>query len=339
MTLGPVMLGIAGSELLGEERERLSHPAVGGVLLFARNFVDCAQLQSLTATIRALRAPPLLIAVDQEGGRVQRFRDGLTALPAAGVIGRAYPQAPALALEAAQRAGWLMAMELRALGVDFSFAPVLDIDHGISRVIGDRAFSADPRQVAELGLAWQRGVRAAGMVCIGKHFPGHGGTAPDSHHASATDDRPLADLVHSDLLPFRRLIDNGLAGIMMAHVVYPAVAAQPAGYAPHWIHYLRHALGFGGAVFSDDLEMAAAGTAGDLPARAVAALRAGCDMAILGNAGRAADAVLDTLGAAPPPGPEHALRLARLHGRGTPALETLQRDPDYRAAQALLAGL
>ncbi|MEX0430547.1 beta-N-acetylhexosaminidase [Spiribacter insolitus] len=334
--LGPLMLGVAGTRLTGEERDRLAHPAVGGVLLFARNYETPEQLLELTRSIKALRNPPLLIAVDQEGGRVQRFRDGLTALPALGRLGQAALEAPALAQEAARSAGWMMASELRALGVDFSFAPVLDLDRGISRVIGDRAFSGSPETVAALALAWQRGARSAGMSCVGKHFPGHGGTAPDSHEASAVDDRALADLVHTDLLPFRRLIDNGLAAVMMAHVVFPAVDPRPAGFAQAWTGYLRRTLGFEGAIFTDDLEMAAAAVAGDPAGRLAAAMAAGCDMAIFGNAGRRADALLDRC---THPNPLSALRLARLHGRGGESLATLHASPAYREARRQLAGL
>ncbi|MBY5268163.1 beta-N-acetylhexosaminidase [Spiribacter salinus] len=334
--LGPLMLGIAGTELLGEERERLCHPAVGGVLLFARNYRDPAQLAGLTEAIRGLRNPPLLIAVDQEGGRVQRFRAGLTELPAAERLARSYASAPSLAQEAAQRAGWLMAMELRALGVDLSFAPVLDLDHGISQVIGDRALGADAQTVATLGLAWQRGAREAGMACVGKHFPGHGGTAPDSHEASARDPRSVTDLEHQDLLPFRRLIDNGLAGVMMAHVAYPAMEDCPAGFSPRWIQYLRETLRFEGSIFSDDLEMAGAAGAGSLQARVQAALQAGCDMAVLGNAAREADAILAEVSGH---SSGRGLRLARLHGRGGEPLATLQARADYQAARELLAAL
>ncbi|MEX0448286.1 beta-N-acetylhexosaminidase [Spiribacter sp. 221] len=334
--LGPLMLGVAGTQLTGEERERLAHPAVGGVLLFARNYEAPGQLLALTRSIRDIRHPPLLIAVDQEGGRVQRFRHGLTALPAAGRLGQAALEAPALAREAARAAGWVMAAELRALGVDFSFAPVLDLDRGISRVIGDRAFSDAPEWVADLALAWQRGVRAAGMVCVGKHFPGHGGTAPDSHEASAVDERALPDLVHTDLLPFRRLMDNGLAAVMMAHVVFPAVDLMPAGFAPSWVRYLRGGLGFEGAIFTDDLEMAAAEVAGGPADRLDAAIAAGCDMAVFGNAGRRADALLDRCHRSDP---LSALRLARLHGRGGESLTTLHSSVAYREAREQLAGL
>ncbi len=337
MTLGPLMLGIEGLTLLGEEQERLQRPEVGGVLLFSRNYQTPRQLKALTAEIKGLRWPPLLIAVDQEGGPVQRFREGFTPLPSARQLASAHREAPALAVKAAESAGWIMAAELRAHGIDFSFAPVLDMDRGLSRVIGERAFGKDPQVIAEMALAWQRGARQAGMVCVAKHFPGHGGTAPDSHHETAIDGRAVADLIHADLLPFRRLMDNGLAAIMMSHVIYPSLDSQPAGFSAHWIHYLRRELGFQGAVFSDDLGMAAAEAAGGLPQRVEAALRAGCDMAVLGNAGRGADVVLDRHPSTPAEG---ALRRARLHARGQARdIRELQDQPAYKAAQALLAGL
>ncbi len=334
--LGPLMLGIAGLELTGEERERLQHPAVGGVILFARNYASPEQVQALCQALRALRQPTLVIAVDQEGGRVQRFQTGLSALPALRRLGEAYSHAPALALEAARQAGWLMAAELLALGVDLSFAPVLDLDYGVSTIIGDRSFGRDAQSVSALGLAWQRGAREAGMVSVGKHFPGHGGVAPDSHTADASDPRALSDLTHTDLLPFRRLIDNGLAGVMMAHVSYPQVDLQPASFSNAWINYLRKTLGFEGAIFSDDLDMAAAAVVGDRTARAQAALAAGCDMAIIGNAGRAADAVLSSVAAART---DQGLRLVRLHGRGTLAWADLSTHPHAQTARALLADL
>lgn len=312
MLPGPLMLGIAGTALLGEEVERLRHPAVGGVLLFRRNYVSPDQLRALVNEIRALRQPPLLLAVDQEGGRVQRFLDGFTALPSARSLAQDYAQSRHKALSATEDAGRIMATELLACGVDVSFAPVLDLDQGISAVIGDRSFGTRPEQVTDLALAWQRGVRAAGMVCVGKHFPGHGGVAPDSHHASAVDQRTLEDLRQRDMLPFRRLIDNQIAGIMMAHVIYPAVDAVPAGFSVRWLQILRQGLGFGGAVFTDDLEMVAAESAGGLYERTIAGLNAGCDMAIIGNAGRRVDAFLDRI---PASTPESALRLLRLHAK------------------------
>jgi len=332
--LGPLMLGIEGPELLGEERERLSHPAVGGVLLFARNYQDPAQMLALTTAIKALRQPSLLIAVDQEGGRVQRFKSGLSTLPAARQIGQRALVDLAAGEQLAEQAGWLMAAELRALGVDLSFAPVLDVDYGVSQVIGDRSFGEDPELIARLALAWQRGARQAGMASVGKHFPGHGGVAPDSHYARGSDPRTLADLTHHDLLPFRRMIDNGIAGLMMAHLEFPEIDEKPVGFSAAWHHYLRKALKFEGAILSDDLQMRAAESAGDLRARAQAVISAGGDMAIVGNAGRDIDAVLDQISPLPA---ERALRLTRLHGRERIGLKELQASAAHQSACAVLA--
>ncbi|PWG63211.1 beta-N-acetylhexosaminidase [Sediminicurvatus halobius] len=338
MTLGPVMLGIDGTTLTGEERQRLRHPAVGGVILFTRNFRDPAQVTALIEDIHDLRDPPLLVAVDQEGGRVQRFRQGLTELPPPRRYGEEYDHCAAAGVAATEQGAWLLAAELRALGVDLTFAPLLDLDRGISGVIGDRALHADPEVVTRLGLAWQRGVRRAGMAAVGKHYPGHGGVAPDSHVELPVDGRGLADLRAEDEVPFRRLIDNDLAGVMMAHVVYSAVDGTPAGFSRRWVSgELRGELGFQGAVFSDDLGMAAAAGAGDLGARALAALAAGCDMVLVCNEGRAADAVL---AAVEGPRPASALRLARLRGRGgRESLEALRAQPAWQAAAHLLAEL
>jgi len=209
MSHGPVMLDLQGTELLPEEREMLAHPAAGGVILFARNYTAPRQLYRLVAEIHELRSPALLVAVDQEGGRVQRFRDRLTRLPPAAWYGRS-GVGREQALHDAREGGWLMAAELRALGVDFSFAPVLDVDRGVSSVIGDRAFGTAPEQVAELALAWAHGAREAGMASVGKHFPGHGAVAADSHEELPVDARDFEDLWLADLVPFRRLIDNGL---------------------------------------------------------------------------------------------------------------------------------
>ncbi|WP_253939075.1 beta-N-acetylhexosaminidase [Spiribacter salilacus] len=312
MLPGPLMLGIAGTTLLGEEVERLRHPAVGGVLLFKRNYQNPQQLSDLTAEIRALRQPPLLIAVDQEGGRVQRFRTGFTELPSARALAQDYAQSAQQALAETTATAQTMAKELLGCGIDLSFAPVLDIDYGISSVIGDRSFGSTPEQVSALALAWQRGVRAAGMVCVGKHFPGHGGVAPDSHHATAVDNRSLEDLRQQDMIPFRRMIDNQLAAIMMSHVVFPNIDPVPAGFSARWLQLLRRELQFNGAVFSDDLEMEGAASAGNLMERIKAALGAGCDMAIVGNTGREIDRYLSHI---PSPSPESSLRLVRLHAK------------------------
>jgi len=325
------MLDLEGTELTAEERELLRHPAVGGVILFARNYQDPGQVAALTSAIHALREPRLLIAVDQEGGRVQRFRAGFTRLPPAGRFGALHRHQPQRARQAAERVGWLMAAELRAVGVDFSFAPVLDLDRGVSRVIGDRAFAHGVNAVSDLAAAWMAGVHAAGMAAVGKHFPGHGGIAADSHLELPVDGRSLADLTVEDLVPFARLIDHGLEAIMPAHVVYPRIDTQPAGFSRFWLgEVLRGRLGFQGVVFSDDLNMAAAGAGGDYRERAKAGLAAGCDMLLVCNNRPAA---VETVAALHDhDDPAALLRLLRMHGRGGRDLDGLRLDPSYQLA-------
>ncbi|HCU53466.1 MAG TPA: beta-N-acetylhexosaminidase, partial [Gammaproteobacteria bacterium] len=256
MSLGPVMLDVAGLELAPEERERLRHPLTGGVILFARNYETPEQIAALVRTIHELRKPPLLVAVDHEGGRVQRFREGFTALPAVARFGEVWDENPARGRRLSETAGWLMATELRAVGVDFSFAPVLDVNRGISRVIGDRSFHASPDAVAELAHAWMIGMHRAGMAATGKHFPGHGGVEADSHVAVPVDERSYQDIYMEDIVPFERMIEFGLEGIMPAHVIYSRVDPQPAGYSQFWLQQtLRGELGFEGVIFSDDLSM------------------------------------------------------------------------------------
>jgi beta-N-acetylhexosaminidase len=290
---GPVFLGIEGVTLTAADRERLAHPLVGGVILFTRNFEACAQLRELTASIRSLRAPAPLVAVDHEGGRVQRFRDGFTPIPAMRTLGEMWDRDVAGAAREATRLGRTLASELAAHGIDFSFTPVLDVDHGPSTVIGDRAFHRNPNAIAHLAGALHRGLRAAGMAAVGKHFPGHGFVAADSHTEMPVDPRPLADVAAADLVPFGALIQCGLEAIMPAHVVYPAVDEAPAGYSRKWLkEILRERLGFDGLVFSDDLGMAAALGAGDIVARAQASLVAGCDMVLACNDFTAIDDLL-----------------------------------------------
>jgi beta-N-acetylhexosaminidase len=290
---GPVMLDIAGTELTAEDRERLLHPSVGGIILFARNHASPRQLGLLTGAILALRDPPLLIAVDHEGGRVQRFRDGFTEIPPMRTLGLRWDHDAPGATDEAERLGRTIASELAAQGVDFSFTPVLDLDHGQSWVIGDRAFHRNPVAVAELAGALCRGLRAGGMAAVGKHFPGHGFVTADSHTETPVDDRAIALLENDDLLPFRALIGDGLEGIMPGHVVYPAIDPRPAGFSDVWLRtILRERMGFDGMIFSDDLSMAGAGFAGDVVARADAALTAGCDMVLVCNDAPAADMLL-----------------------------------------------
>ncbi len=309
------MLGIAGPVLSAAERDWLRHPAVGGVILFTRNYASPEQVTSLTAQIHAARTPPLLIAVDQEGGPVQRFRDGFTRLPPVNRLGRVYDQDPVRARHLAAQCGWLMAAELRAVGVDLSFAPVLDLDRGVSAVIGERAFHRDPEVVADLAQHYIHGMQRAGMAAVGKHFPGHGSVAADSHRALPVDPRPLETLGVEDLLPFERAADQGIPGVMIAHVLYPAIDAQLAGYSRYWIHdVLRARLRFQGAVFSDDLGMVAAHGAGTLTDRANVALTAGCDMVLVCNEGEATGAVLDALAGYRDPAAQ--MRLARMRGGG-----------------------
>lgn len=294
--MGPVMLDLQGTCLVDHERKTLTHPCVGGVILFARNYETPEQVSMLIDDIRSTRGSDLLIAVDQEGGRVQRFRTGLTCLPAAANYADRDGENTVKAMKLAASAGWLMASELLALGLDFSFAPVLDVDCGISEIIGDRAFSDRPEIVAEMALAFRLGMNRAGMAAVGKHFPGHGGVALDSHLALPEDKRPFEQIMVRDLLPFRRLIDAGLEGIMPAHVVYADVDSRPAGFSPFWIEQvLRRRFGFAGAVFSDDLSMEGAAFAGGYSERAKEALVAGCDMVLVCNRPDAAEEVLDAL--------------------------------------------
>ncbi|MDH5325858.1 MAG: beta-N-acetylhexosaminidase [Gammaproteobacteria bacterium] len=331
MSLGPVMMDLRGTAIDADEREMMQHPLVGGVILFTRNYESPQQIARLVTEIHNIRAPHLLVAVDHEGGRVQRFRDGFTRLPPVGELGVLAEKDIKQAESMAQTLGWLMAVELRAVGVDFSFAPVLDMDRNISDVIGDRAFHKEPDKISRLAQAYHRGMHQAGMASTGKHFPGHGSVKADSHVAFPVDHRQFADIEMEDMVPFERLIQNGLAAIMPAHVIYPAVDAHPAGFSRFWLQdVLRRRLGFQGVIFSDDLSMEAASVAGDVVARTQAALAAGCDMALVCNDTEAASKVLDGLGEYHEPVSQ--LRLIRMHGRLNRAWDSLRQDPQWQQA-------
>jgi beta-N-acetylhexosaminidase len=336
MTLGPLMIDVQGVELAAEERELLAHPLVGAVILFARNFESVPQLERLVADIHSLRTPPLLVTVDQEGGRVQRFGDGFTPLPPMRTIGHAYDVDRLAGRQLARQCGWVMASELLALGVDMSFAPVVDLDYGVSSVIGDRSFHRDPRAVAELAVAFAGGMRQAGMIATAKHFPGHGAVAADSHVAAPVDRRSLADL-DDDIYPYRRLIDNGLTSIMAAHVTYPEVDRWPAGFSSRWLQdELRGRLGFDGAVFTDDLTMAAAEKAGSLPERAQAALEAGCDMLTLCNNRQGVLQVIDSLHGRVDPVSQ--VRRVRLRGAPAMAWGALMASAEWQTSEQAVRG-
>lgn len=335
---GPVVLDVAGLALTTEERERLLHPLVGMVILFARNFESPAQLRQLTAEIRALRTPRLLVCVDHEGGRVQRFRGGFTRLPAMAELGRLWDRDVLLACRTALSTGYVLAAELRAHGVDLSFTPVLDLQWGRSSVIGDRALHADARVVSMLASQLLHGLRLAGMANCGKHFPGHGWPRADSHHAVPVDERPLAEILAADVAPYRWL-GPALASVMPAHVIYPQVDAAAAGFSRRWIgDILRGRLGFSGAVFSDDLSMQGARLAGDVVAAGQAAVDAGCDLVPVCNDIAQADLLL--AGLHWQPSPAFAQRLAWLRPHGpAPSLNELQQQGPYRQALVDVAAL
>ena len=340
LALGPVVLDVAGQALSEEDRRRLRHPLVGGVILFARNYATPEQVAALTAEIRALRAPQLLISVDHEGGRVQRFRQGgYTALPAMASLGRLWDKDQKQARAAARAAGMLIGAEVAASGVDLSFTPVLDLAYGHSTAIGDRAFHRDPEAVAALAGEVMQGLKALGMAAVGKHFPGHGHVVADSHLEVPVDERSFEAIDAADLLPYRRLIPLGLNAVMPAHVIYPAVDARPAGFSAVWLQeVLRGTLQFRGVIFSDDLSMEGASVAGGIVERATAALAAGCDLVLACNRPDAADELLANLHWDAPAG--WATRVNGLRCTG-PArkLAELSSDPAWRAARDDLASL
>lgn len=332
--LGPVMLDVAGTRLDKDDLRRIQHPLTGGVILFARNYRNRAQLCELTSAIHAAR-PGIVIAVDHEGGRVQRFKtDGFTALPPMRTLGRLWDQDVLAATSMATDIGFILAAELRACGVDLSFTPVLDLDYGASSVIGDRAFHADARVVTLLAKSLNHGLALAGMANCGKHFPGHGYATADSHVAVPVDDRSLATILAGDAAPYDWL-GLGLAGVMPAHVVYPEVDAHPAGFSKKWLSMLRYQMGFTGVIFSDDLSMEGASVVGSVVDGANAALAAGCDMILICNATDKADQLLSQLDPITALGDgSGAKRIAALMPNTMPMnWQALQADARYRSAQ------
>jgi beta-N-acetylhexosaminidase len=336
VSLGPLLVDVEGLSLSAEDKELLRHPLVGGVILFTRNYRDRAQLGSLVGSIHALRMPPLLVTVDHEGGRVQRFREGFTVLPPARLFGRLYDEDTKEALRLTELSAWLLAAELRASGVDLSFAPVVDLDYGASSVIGDRALHSDPAAVAELARSWLLGMRRAGMAACAKHFPGHGAVQGDSHLMLPVDTRPLEDLRQRDIVPYQKLMNLDLPSVMMAHVVYDQVDPNPASLSRRWIHgELRVGLRFDGAVFCDDLSMRGAEKAGDYLDRAKAALAAGCDMLPVCNNRAGVVAILD--GLKDEPDPMRQWRLTRLHGRDGLSWDALRASSEWKQAREALS--
>lgn len=331
LPLGPLMIDIAGFELTDLERERLRHPLVGGLILFARNYQSPGQLARLTAEVHALRSPALLIAIDHEGGRVQRCREGFTRLPPMRRLGELWERDPQGASEAALQIGYVLACELRRNGVDLSFTPVLDLDWGRSGVIGDRSFHRDPDVVATLAGQLIAGLRQAGMKACGKHFPGHGWVEADSHVAIPIDDRPLSE-IETDMRPFKRL---PLDAIMPAHVIFPRVDSRPAGFSPVWLKKLREEIGFDGVIFSDDLSMEAASVAGDIVARVSTAWEAGCDMLLVCNAPDKAGEVLERW--QPAADPVRSARIARLIPESP--FDGIENGEDYAAGRAAAVSL
>jgi len=295
--LGPVMVDVGDYALTDEDRTLLMNPLVGGVILFTRNFESQTQIYNLIKEIKNIRKPSLLVAIDHEGGRVQRFKDPFTIMPALNVLGKRYDENPDIALEHAEIFGWLTSIELLAFNIDFSFTPVLDVDYGVSGVIGDRAFHYSPTVIAKLATAYIKGMHAAGMVATGKHFPGHGGVSADSHTDIPIDERKLKFLFENDIIPFSELIPDSLDAIMPAHVVYENINKDPAGFSSFWLkEILRDKLKFQGVIFSDDLDMKGAGCiSDDYTVRAQAALKAGCDMVLVCNNRNAASDVIQNL--------------------------------------------
>ena len=329
-----LVIGVAGTELTAQERDWLQHDACAGVILFTRNFASKAQVAELSAAIRAAAPRPQLICVDQEGGRVQRFREGYSALPALDGFGRLYASDRAAALKLAEEHAWLMAQEVQASGVDLSFAPVVDLGRG-NLAIGNRAFDADPQIVAEFTRAYVRGMHAAGMAATLKHFPGHGSVLEDTHFDNAVDQRSLDEMRASDLIPFVAGIDAKADAVMMAHVVYPQIAPEPAGYSPRWIEeILRKEMGFRGVVFSDDIGMAAAFSVGGVKSRIDAHLDAGCDVVLVCHPNLVDESLAAVEGRT-----LNTMALTGLIGRGAMGWDGLIADARYGETRHRLEGL
>ncbi len=319
------MIDLEGIDISPQEREWLTHPAVGGVILFTRNYQNKQQLTALVAELHAIKKPKLLIAVDQEGGRVQRLRDGFTEYPPMRSLGKLYDENPTQGLKLSELLACHLATELREVGIDFTFAPILDLDTGKSEVIGDRAFHSDIDAVSALVSKFVAGLRKGGMESVGKHFPGHGTVKADSHFECPIDDRYENDLMFSDIIPFQRLIDHGIAGIMSAHVVYTHVDKLPASFSSHWLtSVLRQQLGFQGVIFSDDLSMKGAHVLGDITKRLKAALDAGSDMVLICNHPEDIPDALEYLSEYN--NPSSQCRLARFHGKSSITLNASENE-------------
>jgi beta-N-acetylhexosaminidase len=331
---GPVVADVVGLTLSDEDRGRLRHPAAGAVILFARNYENPEQLRLLVEDIERQREPALPVCVDHEGGRVQRFREGFTKIMPMRELGRLWDRDREKAKEAAKAVAYVIGAELGAHGLDFSFAPVLDLDYGGSSVIGDRALHFDPNAVGALAAAIVQGFADAGMGAVGKHFPGHGFALADTHHDVARDERPLAEIMRKDIAPYRAAFEAGLAAVMPAHVIYPQCDAEPAGYSKYWLQdVLRGKLGFDGLIFSDDLSMEGASTAGGVPERAQAAMAAGCDQVLLCQKPKEQELLLESLAATPVSVPERIEKMRRRGGRD------FRKSVAYREALELLKNI
>lgn len=335
MPLGCVMVDLSGTTLQPHERERCLDPLVAGVILFGRNYESPQQIKALCDEIHDLRHPRLLIGVDHEGGRVQRFREGFTRIPPMALLGRLYQKSTVETLDLAEKTGWLLATELLSVGVDFSFAPVVDLDYGDSRVIGDRAFHSDPIVVGKLAFRVMKGMRDAGMAAVAKHFPGHGFIQADTHVEIAVDDRSFDLISQQDLQPFLKLMENGVDAVMPAHVRYPKIDELPAGFSKVWLQdILRKQCHFEGVIVSDDLSMHAATAYGSVTQRVTLAIEAGCDLVLVCNSPLEADQVLAELKIN-----THVLshvRLIRLHGHSKIAYDKLNSHPLWQAAALLV---